>query len=99
MTPIQRNLPRDMVESWKTTVDAKTYLKSPEQGAATVVWAAIGKAWEGRGGKYLEDCGEGTLAGEQVDAASAEPGHAAHAYDLQLADSLWAKSMQLVGMG
>ncbi|KUJ06450.1 NAD(P)-binding protein [Mollisia scopiformis] len=29
--------------------------KSPEQGAATTVWAAVGKEWEGRGGRYLED--------------------------------------------
>lgn len=31
--------------------------KSPEQGAATTVLAAVGKRFEGRGALYLEDCG------------------------------------------
>ncbi|KAH6986751.1 hypothetical protein EDB80DRAFT_756466 [Ilyonectria destructans] len=30
--------------------------KSPQQGAATTIWAATSKAFEGQGGKYLEDC-------------------------------------------
>ena len=38
---------------------AKNYMKSPEQGAATTVYAALSKEWEGRGGRYLEDCQEG----------------------------------------
>ncbi|KAJ9615877.1 hypothetical protein H2200_001954 [Cladophialophora chaetospira] len=32
--------------------------KSPEQGAATTVLAAVGRRFEGRGALYLEDCGE-----------------------------------------
>jgi hypothetical protein len=31
-------------------------MKSVEHGAATSVWAAVGKAWEHKGGKYLVDC-------------------------------------------
>ena len=31
-------------------------MKSPEQGAATAVWAAVAPELEGRGGLYLEDC-------------------------------------------
>jgi hypothetical protein len=33
-------------------------LKTPEQGAATTVLAAVGREWEDTGGKYLEDCKE-----------------------------------------
>lgn len=32
------------------------YMKRTEQGAATTVWAAVGRCWEGKGGEYLEDC-------------------------------------------
>ena len=37
---------------------AKDMMKSPEQGAATTVYGALSKEWEGRGGRYLEDCQE-----------------------------------------
>ncbi|KAK2669458.1 Short-chain dehydrogenase/reductase SDR [Fusarium oxysporum f. sp. vasinfectum] len=30
--------------------------EAPQQGAATTVLAAVGKEWEGKGGKYLENC-------------------------------------------
>jgi NAD(P)-dependent dehydrogenase (short-subunit alcohol dehydrogenase family) len=33
-------------------------LKTPEQGAAISVWAAVGQELEGIGGRYLEDCQE-----------------------------------------
>ena len=33
-------------------------MKSPEQGAATTVWAAIGQEWEKKGGEYLAECGK-----------------------------------------
>ena len=38
------------------TPEVLAAMKSPEQGAATTVWAAVGRQWEGVGGKYLEDC-------------------------------------------
>jgi hypothetical protein len=40
-------------------IDQKRQIaKSPGQGAATTVWAAIGKVCEGRGGGFLADCNE-----------------------------------------
>ena len=38
---------------------AKNYVKSPAQGAATTVYAALSKESEGTGEGYLEDCQEG----------------------------------------
>lgn len=32
--------------------------KSPEQGAATSVWCAVASVWEGKPGRYCEDCQE-----------------------------------------
>jgi NAD(P)-dependent dehydrogenase (short-subunit alcohol dehydrogenase family) len=34
------------------------YVKTPEQGAATSVWAAVARDLEGKGGKYLESMQE-----------------------------------------
>jgi hypothetical protein len=39
---------------------------SPEQGAATTVWAAVSSTWEGKGGKYLTDCGVGAPAKDMM---------------------------------
>lgn len=71
-------------------------VKTPEQGAATTVWAAIGKQWEGCGGKYLEDCS----VSEPVQAgviSPIAPGYAPHAYDVEAAKQLWDLSAKLVG--
>ncbi len=77
-------------------------MKGSEQGAATTVWAAVGKQWEGKGGKLLEDCsvrepfaaddprheGWGPMA----------PGYAPYVYDQQAAQQLWDVSLKLVGL-
>lgn len=61
-------------------------MKTPEQGAATAVWAAVTPELEGRGGLYLEDCGVTPLwappmpRGWGVLAATLDP---------QAADRLW----------
>ncbi|MET7676898.1 SDR family NAD(P)-dependent oxidoreductase, partial [Streptomyces seoulensis] len=61
MTPLQRHLPKEeMVErGW---IDEQgnplnpAGFKTPEQGAATQVWAATSPRLDGLGGLYLEDC-------------------------------------------
>ncbi|KHN99165.1 NAD(P)-binding domain protein [Metarhizium album ARSEF 1941] len=73
-----------------------TQMMSPPQGAATSVWAAVAKACEGNGGKYLAHCG---VAGTADAAASIlDPGAAPHAYDLDGEDRLWELSAKLVGL-
>ena len=56
---IKTNLPRHIgtaaVEDMMTPA-MHLKMKSPEQGAATMVWAAIGRQCERQGGKYLENC-------------------------------------------
>ncbi|RWA12342.1 hypothetical protein EKO27_g2791 [Xylaria grammica] len=56
MSGLQKYVPEEVRASWDTTPEIRNFLKSPEQGAATTVLAAIGREWEGKGGKYLEDC-------------------------------------------
>ncbi|KAF4465530.1 alcohol dehydrogenase [Fusarium albosuccineum] len=77
MTGLARHIPEEQVQSMAGDDAVKKGLKSPEQGAATTVWAAIGKQWEGTGGKYLADCSVAELA-EDANPLMAH-GHAKHA--------------------
>ena len=71
----------------------KRKFKSPEQGAATTVWAAISPEWEGTGAKYLEECRE-----SELKSGNEWGGRAPHAYDVEGAKRLWDVSLQLVGL-
>lgn len=53
-TELSRRVGREMIEEFLTRPEVQRIVMSPQQGAATVVIAAVGKEWEGRGGKYLE---------------------------------------------
>ncbi len=55
MTNLPRHLDPQTLKSM-VTPGMLLAMKSPEQGAATTIWAAVGKQWEGKGGKFLEDC-------------------------------------------
>jgi len=70
-------------------------LKSVEQGAATTVWAAVGKVWEGKGGVYLEDCREGKMMEE---GGNWDGGYKAFAFDEGDAGRLWDISLEMVGL-
>jgi NAD(P)-dependent dehydrogenase (short-subunit alcohol dehydrogenase family) len=48
----------------KMYLGVEKFMKSPEQGAATTVLAAVGKEFEGKGRLYLEDC---AVAGPTTD--------------------------------
>ncbi|MYV41712.1 SDR family NAD(P)-dependent oxidoreductase [Streptomyces sp. SID1328] len=99
MTPLQRHLPKEeMVErGW---IDEQgnplnpAGFKTPEQGAATQVWAATSPRLDGLGGLYLEDCDvaepapeDGTWTG--VKDWATDPGQAAR---------LWTLSAELTGV-
>jgi NAD(P)-dependent dehydrogenase (short-subunit alcohol dehydrogenase family) len=68
--------------------------KTPEQGAATSVWAAVGPELEGIGGRYLEDCQE--LAA--YDPVTNPRGYMPYALDGDRAERLWRLSQELVGL-
>ncbi|KAH7140235.1 hypothetical protein B0J13DRAFT_676622 [Dactylonectria estremocensis] len=75
--------------------DIRKNMKSPEQGAATTIWAAIGKQWEGNGGKYLSDCAEAEPIKDGDSPFGS--GYAKHAYDPESEGRLWEDSLKLVG--
>jgi NAD(P)-dependent dehydrogenase (short-subunit alcohol dehydrogenase family) len=99
LTPLQRHLPLDeQVEmGWVnpdgTPKDASLF-KTPEQGAATQVWAATSPQLDGLGGLYLEDC---DVAVPYVQDGPRR-GVAAHATDPEQAARLWALSAQRTGV-
>lgn len=68
-TPLQRHLTDEEMAAlgWKNpdgTIPERVQamFKTPEQGAATTVWAATSPQLEGRGGVYCEDCDIARLA-------------------------------------
>ncbi|KAF4987112.1 hypothetical protein FDECE_15595 [Fusarium decemcellulare] len=73
-----------------------SYMKSIAQGAATPVWAAIGKEWETRGGRYLAEMAEAEpLTGSDSDFIKL--GYAPHAYDEEGEGRLWKLGLELIG--
>jgi hypothetical protein len=71
-----------------------SYLKNPEQGAATSVWCATSPQLEDKGGVYCEDAD----IAEEVPADLPQPrGVRPWATDPELAERLWATSEEWTG--
>ena len=93
LTPLQRHLPRqEMVDAGWIDEDGNGVdpsFKTPEQGAATQVWAATSPQLADRGGVYCEDCDIARIA----DGSDTVPGGVRpYAIDDDAADRLWAAS-------
>lgn len=97
LTPLQRHLAKaEMVDAGWIDEDgapADPTFKTPEQGAATQVWAAASPQLAGMGGVYCEDCDIAEPAAEGT-----EGGVHAHATDPEQAARLWALSAGLTGV-
>ncbi|WP_323791194.1 oxidoreductase [Nocardioides sp.] len=72
--------------------------KTPEQGAATAVWAATSPLLVGHGGAYLVDCDVAPWAGDDEDGGSDSRGVKRYAVDPDEAERLWAWSAELTGV-
>ncbi len=96
MTDTAMEIVRNMSAGAKTfdAPEIKRWLKRPEKAAATTVWAAVGQEWEGKGDKYLEDCG---VAGPRDDKKQGTGHHGYHyACDAEAFEKLWDTSLKLV---
>lgn len=96
MTGLQKFLPREeqVRMGWMDEAgNLNPVFKTPEQGAATSVWAAVGDELRGVGGLYLEDVREGL----PYDAARPQEGYRPYALDPERARGLWSLSEDLVG--
>ncbi|MFF2362943.1 SDR family NAD(P)-dependent oxidoreductase [Streptomyces sp. NPDC058122] len=99
LTPLQRHLPREeMVERGWIDENGKPLnpegFKTPEQGAATQVWAATSPQLAGMGGVYCEDCD----IAEPAPADGTRTGVSAYATDPEQASRLWELSAELTGV-
>jgi NAD(P)-dependent dehydrogenase (short-subunit alcohol dehydrogenase family) len=100
MTELQRHLPKQemIAMGWmddQGNVDDR--FKTPEQGAATSVWAATSPQLDGMGGVYCEDCDIADpvdLDGPFARFRGVNP----HAVDRDEAAKLWALSAELTGI-
>ncbi|KAL2127947.1 hypothetical protein VTI74DRAFT_9937 [Chaetomium olivicolor] len=95
-TDISRHMPPEFVEGLMANPYILKILKSAEQGAATTVWAAVGKEWENRGGKYLEDVGEAERG--EDDGQVFGVGWVKQTYNPEEEDRLWRDSLKIVGL-
>ena len=97
MTPLQRYLPKEemVAMGWMDEEgNVREGFKTPEQGASTSVWAAVGEELEGVGGLYLEDCAEAGPWTKENPVKGVMP----HALDPDDADRLWAMSEEITGV-
>lgn len=81
---------------FKGNREVERKMKNCEQGAATTVWAAVAHEWEGKGGKYLNNCQIAQPASGQ-DGRGRE-GYADWAYDTAQQIRLWTESCRLLGV-
>ncbi|MFI6692487.1 SDR family NAD(P)-dependent oxidoreductase [Streptomyces sp. NPDC050433] len=98
LTPLQRHLPKEEMVAFGWIDEEgnvlNTSFKTPEQGAATQVWAATSPQLAGAGGVYCEDCD----IAEPADEADFKGGVRAYATDPEQAARLWKLSAELTGV-
>ncbi|TCN36580.1 NAD(P)-dependent dehydrogenase (short-subunit alcohol dehydrogenase family) [Kribbella orskensis] len=96
LTPLQRHLPREEMVAFGWIDEQGDPLnpgfKTPEQGAATQVWAATSPQLEGEGGVFLDDCEVAELSTDDA------PGVRPYAVDPASAARLWTISAELTGV-
>jgi NAD(P)-dependent dehydrogenase (short-subunit alcohol dehydrogenase family) len=100
MTELQRHLPKEEMVNMGWIDDdgnINERFKTPEQGAATSVWAATSSQLDGMGGVYCEDCD----ISSPTDSSSPFGryiGVDPHAIDPESAARLWTLSAELTGV-
>ncbi|GGQ47289.1 NAD(P)-dependent dehydrogenase (short-subunit alcohol dehydrogenase family) [Actinomadura coerulea] len=107
LTPLQRHIPREekVANGWidEDGNEIGQGFKTPEQGAATAVWAATSPRLDGMGGVYCEDCDiaepvpEGRVVG-RGRAGDPSTGVCSYATDPEQAGRLWELSAELTGV-
>ena len=97
MTELGRHLDQSDFDNWDNWEEIQKRMKSPPQGAATTVWAAVSPHFEGQnGGQYLADVGESDVKTTNFQEGG-EAAYAEWAYDEEKEEQLWKLSNELVG--
>ena len=99
LTPLQRYLPKEemVAKGWidEDGNSADADFKTPEQGAATQVWAATSPQLAGMGGVYCEHC---DIADRAPSGEPSNGGVLDYAIDPEDAARLWTLSAELTGV-
>jgi len=102
LTPLGRHLEADDLEKVMVRDESGELVlpefKTPEQGAATSVWAATAPELEEHGGRYLEDVAVAEIAPDREVRAAENIGVKAWAQDPAAAARLWAWSARVTGL-
>ena len=90
-------------EKGKPLIDPSRDLKTPEQGAATIVWCATSPQLEGKGGVYCEDVDIATISSKDpskftINDLKNDKGVMPYAIDSGAARRLWQLSEKLTGI-
>jgi NAD(P)-dependent dehydrogenase (short-subunit alcohol dehydrogenase family) len=100
-TPLQRHLSQqEKIDRGWIDADGNSLVqfKTPEQGAATTLFAATSPQLSDLGGVYLEDCDVAEGVPEDADPATTWSGVKAYATDPEQASKLWDLSAELTGV-
>ena len=98
MTPLQRHLRLEEQKAMGWIDDdgkVRDGFKTPQQGASTSVWAAVGAELDDTGGLYLEDLAQAVPWSPDHPWSGVMP----YALDPEAADRLWALSVETTGAG
>ncbi|MEU5646687.1 SDR family NAD(P)-dependent oxidoreductase [Streptomyces milbemycinicus] len=98
MTNLQRHLPKEVTDSWIEAEKAGTgavAMKTPAQGAATTLVAAVAPEFANVGGRYLEDCNEAHTVANNAPADD-HRGVREWALDTAAATRLWDTSLAML---
>jgi NAD(P)-dependent dehydrogenase (short-subunit alcohol dehydrogenase family) len=94
MTRLQRYVTQEVKDGWQRMQDeGAAVFKTPQQGAATSLVAAVAPELAGTGGHYLEDCNESETVANDAEVSS---GVREWALDAEAAERLWDVSAELV---
>ncbi|GEN98977.1 oxidoreductase [Novosphingobium sediminis] len=83
----------DLAKEGKPQMERKT----PQQGAATSLWAGFVADADAVGGRYCEDCQVSPVLSDELSIGFGSPGVRTYALDPETAKALWAKSEEWVG--
>lgn len=93
-TGLGRFMNEQQLEGLLQDQEIAKYWKSVEQGAATTIWAAVGREHEGKGGRYLAHCADAPLGAKDRGGYT----RVEYTYNLESESRLWKDSLVMVGL-
>ncbi|KAK5677323.1 hypothetical protein LTS10_009893 [Elasticomyces elasticus] len=99
-TGLMQHLDAEQTAGWSTP-EILNYMKNPEQGAATSIYAALSQEWANKGGKYLSkivEQGPWDPRDRSQPTSIDHDGYESWAYDEENEKRLWKDSLKMTGL-